>query len=61
MGQVAWFLEMTGPDRDRVLRGRAALGSVKDALVHRHERGEVITCGQFETVRGVITKKKRRR
>jgi cystathionine beta-synthase len=40
------------------LESRVALGSVKDVLVRRYERGEVITCGQFDTVRDVITKMK---
>jgi cystathionine beta-synthase len=40
------------------LGGRVALGSVKDVLVRRHDRGEVVTCGQFDTVRDVITKMK---
>ncbi len=37
---------------------RVALGSVKDVLVRRYDRGEVITCGQFDTVRNVITEMK---
>jgi cystathionine beta-synthase len=40
------------------LGGRVALGSVKDVLVRRHDRGEVVTCSQFDTVRDVITKMK---
>lgn len=37
---------------------RVALGSVKDVLARRYDRGEVISCGQFDTVRDVITKMK---
>jgi cystathionine beta-synthase len=40
------------------LGGRVPLGSVKDVLVRRHDRGEVVTCGQFDTVRDVTTKMK---
>ncbi len=37
---------------------RVALGTVKDVVSRRYDRGEVVTCGQFDTVRDVITKMK---
>jgi cystathionine beta-synthase len=40
------------------LETKVPLGSVKDVLVRRHDRGEVVTCGQFDAVRDVITKMK---